>query len=127
MKIILVDAVNCIMNKETGIYKEMVTLLETYPNKKIVLTNANKEEQEKFNLATVPYPLFTLAHNPEKTNPEYYEILLTHFNLQAQDVIYFEHNKDAVTSAQSKGITTYHYDKDNKDLPALKTFLDEHL
>jgi len=43
------------------------------------------------------------------------------------DVVYFEHNADAVKSAESVGITAYNYDKDKKDLEALKKFLDESL
>lgn len=42
-------------------------------------------------------------------------------------VIYFEHNEDAVKSAQSVGIPTYHYDKDKPDLVELKKFIDKNL
>jgi len=41
--------------------------------------------------------------------------------------VYFEHNEDAVKSAQSVGIKTYHYNKDKKDLRGLKKFLDDNL
>jgi hypothetical protein len=47
--------------------------------------------------------------------------------LDAKDVIYFEHNAEAVKSAQSIGILTFHYDKDKKDLDALRKFIDENL
>ena len=53
--------------------------------------------------------------------------MLEHFNLNAGDVIYFEHNLDAVKSAEAVGIVTYHYDKDTKDLIGLKEFIDAHL
>jgi hypothetical protein len=53
--------------------------------------------------------------------------MLKHFNLSADDVVYFEHNEDAVKSAQSVGINTFHYDKDAKDLEALKKFIDDSL
>lgn len=53
--------------------------------------------------------------------------MLEHFGLSKDDVIYFEHNEDAVKSAQSVGIKTFHYDKDKKDLVALKKFLNENL
>lgn len=86
MKTILVDAVDTFVIEGEGIFQEMYKLLETYPNKKIILSNANDE-----------------------------------------DVIYFEHNEEAVKSAQSVGITSYHYDKDKKDLIALKNFLDNNL
>jgi FMN phosphatase YigB (HAD superfamily) len=75
----------------------------------------------------MPYEVFTLKHNPEKTNPEYYNIMLKNFNLNEKEVIYFEHNLEAVKSAQSVGIETYYYDNDKKDLTSLKKFLDENL
>ena len=127
MKTILVDAIHCFVIKGEGIFEEMHKLLEEYPNRKIILTGANDEETERFGLNNMPYEVFTLKHDPEKTDPKYYETLLEKFNLKKEDVIYFEHNEDAVKSAQSVGITTYHYDKDQKDLVELKKFIDEHL
>ena len=82
---------------------------------------------EKFGLNDMPYEVFTLKHDPEKTNPKYFELILNHFNLNADDVVYFEHNEDAVKSAKSVGINTFHYDKDAKDIEALKKFIDESL
>lgn len=127
MKTILVDGVHCFISKEGNIFKEMYDLLETYPNKKIVLTGANDEEYVKFGLAKIPYPIFTLKHNPEKTNQEYYKIMLKRFNLKVGDVIYFENRQEAVKSAESVGVKTHHYDPIKKDLKALNNFLKENL
>jgi len=127
MKVILVDAVNAFFLKGSGVFKEMHDLLEAFPNRKIVLTNANDEEMETFGLTDVPYELFTCKHDPYKTDPVYYETMLKHFGLKPEDVVYFEHNEDAVQSARSVGINTFHYDKDKRDLIALKQFLDEAL
>jgi len=71
--------------------------------------------------------VFTLKHNPEKTDPKYYETMLEHCGLSKDDVVYFEHNENAVKSAQSVGIKTYHYDPEKKDLVALKNFVMENL
>lgn len=105
----------------------MFRLLETYPNRKIILTSANDEEMEKFGLNHMPYEVFTLKHNPEKADPKYYETMLRHFNLKPGDVIYFENKEESVNSARSVGITTHHYDKDGRDLVALKKFIDTNL
>lgn len=127
MKTILVDAVDCFVSPEGKIFEEMHSLLETYPNKKIILTGANDEQFRKFGLDKMPYEVFTLKHNPEKTDPAYFEKMLANFNLAKSDVIYFEHNPEAVKSAESVEITTYFYDNGKKDLSTLKSFLDKNL
>jgi len=72
MKTILVDAVDCLIveeGKEFLLFQKMVKLLDEFENKKIVLTGANDEQFQKFNLKLVPYDVFTMNHNPEKTSP----------------------------------------------------------
>ncbi|HUC88769.1 MAG TPA: HAD-IA family hydrolase [Candidatus Paceibacterota bacterium] len=130
MKTILVDAVYCfIIEKEDKfeIFQDMYKLLETYPNRKIILTGASDDKIELYGLNKMPYEVFTLKHNPEKTDPEYYKTLLNKFNFNVKEVIYFEHSIEAVKSAQSIGINTLYYDNDKKDLESLKEFLDKNL
>ena len=127
MKTILVDAINTFVIKGQKIFNEMHKMLEQYPNKKIILTGADDEEMEKFGLNDMPYEVFTLKHNPDKVNPKYFKMMFEHFKLDAKDVIYFEHNKDAVKSAQAVKINTFHYDKDTKNIVALKKFIDNNL
>lgn len=124
MKTILVDAVDTFVIEGEGVNQEMHELLEAYPNRKIVVTNANDEQMIKFGLTDLPYELFTLKQNPQKTDPSYFKQLLQHYSLSAADVIYFEHNPEAVKSAESVGITSYFYDPETRDLLALKAFLD---
>jgi len=127
MKTILVDAVDTFVIEGVGIFQPMFDLLEKYPNRKIILTNANDEQMVEFGLINLPYEMFTLKHNPDKTDSTYFVQMLKHFNLQSSDVIYFEHNPEAVKSAQSTGITSYHYDSEKRDLISLKQFLDNNL
>ncbi|MFZ2523319.1 MAG: hypothetical protein WAW92_02945 [Minisyncoccia bacterium] len=127
MKTILVDAVFTFVSEEGVIFKEMYDLLETYKNNKIILTNASDDRFEAYGLNKVPYPVFTLRHNPEKTDPKYFETLLSTNNMTSGNVIYFEHNPEAVKSAESVGIKSYHYDEEKKDLLALKDFLSTNL
>lgn len=70
---------------------------------------------------------FSLKHDPNKTDPKYFEILLALKHLTPEQVVYFEHNIDAVKSAESLGIKSYFYDHTKKDLAALKYFLDDNL
>lgn len=53
MKTILVDAVYAFVMEKSGgfkIFKEMHSLLESYPNRKIILTGANDEQFKIFGL-----------------------------------------------------------------------------
>ena len=130
MKIILVDAVDAFVVESEGTFhdfKEMHDLLETFPNRKLILTGADDEGLKKYGLDKAPYEVFTLKHDPEKTDPKYYEIMLRHFGLSNDDVVYFEHNPEAVKSAQTVGIKTYFYDSEKKDLESLKKFLTENI
>jgi hypothetical protein len=53
--------------------------------------------------------------------------MLETLNLTVHDVVYFEHNPEAVKSAQSVGIITYYYNSGKRDLEALKDFLTKNL
>ncbi|MCI5051381.1 MAG: HAD hydrolase-like protein [Candidatus Pacebacteria bacterium] len=127
MKTILVDAINTFVDKENGVFQEMYELLESYPNKKIIVTNADDNQIKKFGLDTIPYELFTMKHEPNKPNPKYFETLLKKYHLDSDGVIYFEHNRDATETARSLGITTYYYDPIQKDLNSLELFLNKNL
>ncbi len=127
MKTILVDAVFCFVSEDGKIFESLYDLLETFPYRKIILTGANDEQFKQFGLDKMPYEVFTLKHNPEKTDPSYFEQLLAHYNLDKDNVIYFEHNADAVKSAESVGIKSYYYDEKKKDLVSLENFLTENL
>lgn len=127
MKTILVDAIGAFVLKGEGVYQPMLEMLETFPNKKIILTGANDEQVKEFSLVNLPYELFTLKHDPEKTDPEYFRKMLEHFALKPDEVIYFEHSPEAVKSAESANIKTYYYDPDKKDVNALKQFLTDNV
>jgi hypothetical protein len=126
MKTILVDAWNSFIN-ENGIDQELYSLLERYPNPKLIVTNADDDQMIKFGLDNVPYPVFTLKHNPDKVDPLYFATLLQSYNFTHEDVVYFEHNHEAVMSAQSLHIPTFHYKKWERDLKKLEIFLNQHI
>ena len=124
MKTILVDTVNTFVIIGQGINQAMFDLLESYPNRKVILTGADDKQFEEFGLNDLPYEIFSLKHNPEKSDPEYYKLMLRHFNLKTDDVIYFEHNEIAVNAAKQLGLATFHYDKERQDLVGLKKFIE---
>jgi HAD superfamily hydrolase (TIGR01509 family) len=127
MKTILVDAISGLIRKDGTLFQEMYQLLEEYPNPKLVLTGANDEQWKEFNLDISPYEVFTLKHDPEKTDPKYFRILLDKYKLKPEDVVFFEHSEEAAKTAQSFGIETYFYDYTKEDMDALKQFLDRSL
>ena len=124
MKVILVDAINTLVIPNDGVYEPLLKILDSYPNRKIVLTGANNEEFIQHGLDKLPYEVFTLKHNPEKSNPSYCEILLEQFDLVVEDLVYIEHNMEAIRSAESLNIKVFHYDKDLKDINKLNQFLE---
>lgn len=127
MKTILIDAINTLVLKDVGIDTKIFELLEEYPQRKIVLTNADDVQMAASGLLDLPYEVFTLKHSPDKTNTLYFKKFLADFNLGGNDVLYIEHNEGAVKSAESLGIKTLHFDKNVRDLNTVRNFLDENL
>jgi FMN phosphatase YigB (HAD superfamily) len=76
-------------------------MLDKFENKKIILTNADEEKQKKYGLVKLPYEMFTLKANPPKIDSKFYKIFLREYNLNSDEVVYFEHNLEAVESAKS--------------------------
>lgn len=126
MKTILVDAAGTFV-VDSKVDEKLHQLLENYPNKKIILTNANDGQIIEFGLTDLPYELFTLKHNPDKVDPVYFKKMFEQLNLKAQDCLYFEHSPQAVESAKPVGINSYHFDEQKRDLVSLKNFLDSNL
>lgn len=125
VKYILVDAWNTLVT-ETGINTRLVSLLDRFETPKIIVTNANEEEKVKFGIVNMPYPVFSLAHQPNKTDPLYFKKLLSHLSVKAEEVVYFEHHPQACESAISIGIQT-HWQAKGADLQTLEHFLSQHL
>ncbi len=126
MKTILVDAVNTFV-VDGNIHSELQSTLDSFPNRKIIVTNANEDERFSYGLIDLPYEVFSLAHNPNKTDPIYFQKLLETYNLTALDLVYFEHNPEAVASAQSVWIASYRYDPQKKDITGVTAFLESAL
>lgn len=127
MKTILVDAASTLFLDDGSIDEKLHTLLETYPNKKIVLTNANDEQMPMFGIDKSPYEVFTLKHNPDKVDPVYFTKFMEKYGFKPEDLVYFEHTPDAVKAGEPHGISTYYFDETKRNLVALKKFLDDNI
>lgn len=124
MKIILVDLVNTLYDKDTGINKDMVKLLNSFKHNKVIVTNAKKDFLLELDL---PFKVFTLEGNPRKENKEFFTVLIDHLKHRFCDVIYIEHKDEVVDLAKSLGINVFKYDSKNPGLGLLKAFLEENL
>lgn len=122
MKTILVDARNTFITAE-WVDQNLKTFLDSLENPKIILTNANEDEKIKLGIVNMPYEVFSLSHNPDKINPIYYQKMLGKYWLKADEVVYFEHNPDAVKSSKSIWINTFWYDKEKRDIEWVKDFI----
>ena len=125
-KTILVDAWNTLVTQE-GINRELKSLLDTFDNPKLIVTNANEEEMKQYGIIDMPYPVFSLAHDPNKTSSEYFIKLMQVYSLSKEEVVYFEHNKSAIESAMSIGISSFWYNPENPELEELALFLKSNL
>ncbi|MDA9067846.1 hypothetical protein N9K27_03725 [Flavobacteriaceae bacterium] len=121
MKTILVDAWNTFVKNNT-IDSDIYKILESYENQKIILTNANNKELINLGIVNMPYKVFSLSHNPNKDDKLYFIKLIEKYNLIISDLVYIEHNKEAVKSAISLGIKTHHY-KPQESTDELSQFL----
>src|SRR3989344_8977780 len=123
-KIILVDAVHCLVDEEGNVNEKLKNYLDSLENKKIILTNAQKDKHKIFFKHVKDYEIFTLENNPSKKDPEYYKRFLERFKLSSKNVVYFEHDEESVKSAESVGIKTILY-KDNLD--EIKDFINKNI
>lgn len=111
MKTILVWAINTLVSENWDVNVEIQSLLNGYENNKIIVTNANESEISTLWLNTLGYKLFSLAHEPNKINPLYFDILLKTYNLLPKDAVYFDSSDEAVKAAESIWITSYKFSK----------------
>ncbi len=118
MKTILIGAYNTLINEEEHL-SEINKMLETFPNKKIILTPYNKQNNLEW--------INSWNNHVWKNNPEYYKYILEEHCLSPYEVIHFDDNQKAIESAKKIWIQTYFYDANTKDLTALEKYLKENL
>ena len=119
---ILVDAINCLINKEKGLNKELAEFLKDTNKKIIVVTNADKDSI-KHQIKGYDFEVFSMDKNPEKLNPIYFRKLLESHKLNEKEVIYFDHKKENINSAKSIGIQSELYQNNSQ----IKNFVEQNL
>ena len=107
-KVILIDAIGCLFDKDKKVNEELYESLEKLPNRKIVLTQLNKEEVKDLALK-ISYEIFTLENKVKKSDEKYYTELLKKYKLNPKDIVCFEHETENVNIAKKVGIHTERY------------------
>ena len=112
---VLVDVINCLIDKDKGLNKELAEYLNNTSKKIIVVTNADKKETlEK--IKPFNFEVFTLNNNPNKDSTEYFKKLIQHYKLNPDLTIYFDHKKERLDSANKSGIKNTITYKNNKQI-----------
>ena len=83
-----------------------------------------QKKNNVLNIEEAEYLLCTGLFDNYENDLNYYKILLEQFDLAVEDLIYIEHNMEAIRSAESLNIKVFHYDKDLKDINKLNQFLE---
>ncbi|MBI96652.1 hypothetical protein CL656_05860 [bacterium] len=109
MKTLLIDAINCLLQKDIGINQDLLNELEKLKNPKIIVTNASQEKLENMGFKELPYEIFTCNGKPNKFKPEYFKNLLNSKNLKPEDCYYLDHKQENLDSAKKVGIEGYLY------------------
>ena len=92
-KTILVDGMHCIYDNEFNVNKFLLEIINSFDNKKILLVNGFKEKGKKA-LEGNNFEAFSLEEEKiKKNNPEYFKTLLSRYNLNPMEVIYFDHDE----------------------------------
>jgi FMN phosphatase YigB (HAD superfamily) len=104
--------------------QDLFEYLNSRPERKIVVTNAKDEilKEIKKLLKNSDFEVFSLEFNPEKTNPQYFEILLQSLGLEAKDCLYLDHSLDNLNSAKQVEIPGILYQ--NNDFSEFKKVLE---
>lgn len=125
---ILVDGMFCIYNDNFEVNNEILEIVNSINTKKILVINGFREKGEKL-LKKYGFSAFSMEEEGiKKDNPKFFDTLLKKFKLKPEEVIYFDHDKDNVKTAQSLGILSNHYNKDEtKIIDKLKEFVNDNL
>ena len=122
-KIILVDGMHCLYDKDFRIDKELLELIDSFNTWNMLVVNSFRERGyslvDKSNWAS-----FSLEKEGiKKDNPEYFKRLLKDRSLTPEEVMYFDHDKKSVETAKKLGIISKHY----TDTRSMKKFISDNL
>ena len=128
-RLILVDGMHCLYDENFNINKELLGLINNLNTHTVLTVNGFREKG--LNLVKnydknydTNWEAFSLEEKKiKKDSSEYFEVLLKKFNLEAEEVMYFDHDKNNVETAKKLGILSKHY----TDIKSIKNFVEDNL
>jgi FMN phosphatase YigB (HAD superfamily) len=125
-KTLLIDAIGCLINSDFTINLELLNFLQSRNEDLILVTNAKDENLLRIKdiLVGVEIQIFTKEFNPIKTDPKYFEILLSELNLKAEECFYLDHDISNLESAKFNNINGLLFMNNSEAILELRTILD---
>lgn len=121
-RLILVDGMYCLYDENFNLNKELLEVINKFNSHNILVVNNFREKG--YNLVKdTNWKAFSLEEGIKKDNPQYFKTLLEKFNLMPKEVIYFDHDKKNVETAEKLGILSKHY----TDIKSIKKFIEDNL
>ena len=128
-RVILVDGMHCLYDEKFNPNKELLDIINNFNTHNILTVNGFREKGLNLVRDYEPtrdtnWEAFSLEEKGiEKDNPEYFKILLKNFKLKPEEVMYFDHDKKNVETANKLGILSKHY----TDIKSIKKFIEDNL
>ncbi|MDD5133126.1 MAG: alanine--tRNA ligase-related protein [Candidatus Nanoarchaeia archaeon] len=128
-RLILVDGMYCLYDDKFNLNKELLDTINNFNSHSILVVNKFKEKGLKLVQNYNPeldtnWQAFSLEEKGiKKDNPEYFNTLLKTFDLQPEEVIYFDHDEKNIETAAKLGILSKHY----TDIKSIKKVIEDHL
>ncbi len=122
-RLILVDGMHCLYDENFNLNQELLDFVNSFNSHNVLVVNKFREKGRSL-VNETNWKVFSLEENGiKKDNPEYFKELLKRFNLIPEEVIYFDHDKKNVETAQKLGILSKHY----TDIKSTKRFIEDNL
>ncbi len=128
-RLILVDGMDCLYDDDFILNKELLDWINSLNTHTILTVNGFREKGlslvKNYDLTRdTNWKAFSLEEKEiKKDDAEFFRTLLNQFHLVPEEVIYFDHSKKNVETAQKLGILSKHY----TDLKSIKKFIEDNL
>jgi alanyl-tRNA synthetase len=122
-RLILVDGMYCLYDENFNLNKKLLDLINSFNSHNILVTNKFREKGYRL-VKDTNWKAFSLEEKGiKKDDPEYFNSLLKIFNLVPEEVMYFDHDKKSVETAEKLGILSKQY----IDIKSIKKFIEDNL